>query len=331
MKRLIFFLLLLFLYTQEALATVAASDCRHNLSYNSDRVKAVSSAETQVCKFCHIPHGKHATLTSHTTGYGWYDTIYPSEGWANKSFRLPLFSHEVTTNVNSARISFSSGPPRPDLYESGEAYNIRISTWAYGPTTSFVHEAGIDEQLNTDDDTWEIDWPASGSSRMCFSCHDGTVRIGGVYNSSGTISYIEMTDSGLNMLSDGKLSGTSGVRFLPPATDWSSDFASKHSCEHAFYSFRMHENVIQDSSSGKPPGTPSLALQSMTYMRGSGVLDRYDFVQCTACHDPHKGGDGTPNGGPPNYVEGAYTGGSRQFWREPGVVADEVCKDCHAY
>ncbi len=333
MKKLFFSFFILFFLNGKIYATVAAPDCKHNLSASNNLATPAirATSETQVCKFCHIPHGNQANssgLTYQTTGYAWYGTIYGSE-YNNKQFRLPLNSHVLTAAINSARVSFSSGGVY-NQYEPNEDSFVRISSWAYGPSSGFVlEENNLDDP---DDDTMEIEWPSSGVSRMCFSCHDGTVRIGEIYNSTGGVQLITMnTDAGTGKINaSGYMQSGATRRYDPPNVDYHSDFASLHSCEHAFYSFYMNENVITDASDYKQPGTPSRGLHDLSVMRGRGVLDRDDFVQCSACHDPHKGGTGTANGGPPNETLGAYSGGLRQFWRKPGEAASEVCLDCHS-
>lgn len=340
MKILVFSFFLFFLFVGESRATVAANDCKHNLSYDTNPDPEVdsrnvdvhatnASGEKQVCKFCHIPHGKDVpTLTSMTTTYQWYNDAYGVISYTDKEFRLPLFSHEITGYVNSARVSFSSGPP---TYDTPYTQQIRISTWAYGPTSVIE-----DPSEDPGDETREIRWPSSGSSRMCFSCHDGTVKIGAVYSSTGGLTFIDMDNSAA---ASGKLSAEDklvqrslgGLAYLPPGLAEGSfwhDFASKHSAQHAFYSFRMPGDDVHQVGGANYDKRTSKPMRTLSYMRASGVLDRYDFVQCTACHDPHKGGDGTPAGNPGG-IEGAYNSGTRQFWRKPGDSSSTVCNDCH--
>lgn len=322
-------LLFLLLTLGEVGATVAADNCKHNLSASNKLATPVirATSEIQVCKFCHIPHGKQSndsTLTSMTTTYSWYAYKYSDNSFNNKSFRLPLIGHQLTTSINAARVSFSSGPPD---YLPGKPNEVRITTtsfYAYGPEGSIVFD-DPDGFPDSGDETREIDWPSSGSSRVCFSCHDGTIQIGAVYNSTGGVSLIEM-DIGAGqsgeiqkITADGYMGKDAERRYLPPGydgTSWKFDFASRHSCEHGFYSFYMTQNVLDD------PTANSRLMKDLTQIKASGVLDRDYFVQCTACHDPHKGGTGTSN-------DGKYTGGLRQFWRKPGEGSEQVCTDCH--
>jgi hypothetical protein len=335
MKKIIFSFFLLFFSSGKLFANVTDPDCIHNLSANNSISGAVkATSETQVCKFCHIPHLRqpagglpfNQNLMSHTTTYTYYADAYGDSSFTNKQFRLPLISHQLTTAVNSARVSFSSGPPKY-MYEEDESWAVRLSTWIYGPSSSFIWEKGPDdawgdEVPTSEDDTFEKDWPSSGSSRVCFSCHDGTVKIGAVYNSTGTVSEINMTGGDLD--TDGRLN-TSDTTYPNPTPqrpgDNVPDFATRHSCEHAFYSFYMHQNVLDDVTAN------SRGLKALAVIRASGVLDRDDFVQCTACHDPHNGGSNTAN-------SGKYFGGERQFWRKPGATfatgdPERVCCDCH--
>lgn len=302
---------LCFLFAGELRASVTDIGCKHNLSYRTSHpgVDILATSETQVCKFCHIPHG---ALVSDTTQYQWYDDIYLTgqTAWTDgpQTWRLPLISHQLTVQKNYVRVSLSTG-----IWQTTARLDITISTWAYGPISN-ISEVDPDGLPDTGDETWQLPWMPSGSSRVCFSCHDGSLPVGRVRTSTGGLTNIDMDNeaAGNKLVSDDRIGSGSPARFL--YSDVSYNFATRHPSEHAFYSFYMREEVLADRR-----GT-TRALKALSQMKEA--LDRYSFAQCTACHDPHKY-DATTGG--------HYQNGSKQFWRKPGTTTppDDVCNDCH--
>ncbi len=155
----------------------------------------------------------------------------------------------------------------------------------------------------------------SGSSRICFSCHDGSIPIGNVRTSTGGVTNIDMQDTsagGNKLTAEDKLGTGSSARFASVVVDPTANtsFASKHPMEHGFYSFYMTQDVIDD-----PRAPYSYPLKELAQIKGTGALDKKDFAQCTACHDPH--------------FKGSYSNGSKQFWLKPNQDPKYVCWGCH--
>ena len=167
-------------------------DTLHNLSVSGPgEVRATS--ETQVCKFCHVPHT--ATLPVPLWGHRLSDTA---------AYGVP----EVTGGGKAARPA-----PQPD-----------------------------------------------GSSRLCLSCHDGTVALGDL----GRNGRIPMR--GEQRLTPGRrgylgtdLSGSHPISIVMPSTDQGSDDA-------ADMGLRPVEALAADRAV---------------------KLDKEGKLQCTTCHDPH--------------------------------------------
>jgi len=94
----------------------------------------------------------------------------------------------------------------------------------------------------------------NGSSRLCLSCHDGTVALGNV--SSGQAVAMQ-----------------NGVTTMPAgANNLGTDLSSDHPI-----SFVYDSNLAGLDSSIKDP----------SLLTGKVRLDREGRLQCTACHDPH--------------------------------------------
>jgi predicted CXXCH cytochrome family protein len=105
----------------------------------------------------------------------------------------------------------------------------------------------------------------NGSSKLCLSCHDGTVALGAVQNRDSPIP-----------LQGGK------VQMTPGDTGYiGTDLSATHPI-----SFVVTDQTVATNNANNPS---SLALNSVSAMRADADvhLDAQDRVQCTSCHDPH--------------------------------------------
>jgi len=99
----------------------------------------------------------------------------------------------------------------------------------------------------------------NGSTKLCLSCHDGTIAVGAVHNRA---SVIPMNNVG----SSGEI----------PATREShigTDLSGTHPV-----SVKFDQQVALSSSHLKWP---------ISNLSESAMVDYNGFVQCTSCHDPH--------------------------------------------
>lgn len=128
-----------------------------------------------------------------------------------------------------------------------------------------------------------------GVSRLCLSCHDGTVALGEVANRGRPI---EMRGSG--NLAPGRpgflgtdLSGSHPVSIVMPESD--------------------PQDELQDVDM-------SLHSRGVVLADKDVLLDSQNKIQCTSCHDPHAD----------NYYQSGLV---PRFWVKPTV--EEVCLTCH--
>jgi len=95
----------------------------------------------------------------------------------------------------------------------------------------------------------------TGASKLCLSCHDGTIALGSVLTSAQEIPF------------------AGGIRFLPEGP---SRLGTDISDDHPI-SFRYDAALAASNGELKSPAS----------LTGAVKLDASGELQCTACHDPH--------------------------------------------
>jgi len=128
-----------------------------------------------------------------------------------------------------------------------------------------------------------------GASRLCLSCHDGTLALGKLGNEAENIA----------MLGSGRL-GSGQRGFL------GTDLSGSHPISLALRDFDV-ETDDDASDMGLKPVASILDDESVR-------LDSRGMIQCTTCHDPHSDR---------YYQDGVVP----RFWVEPTVAG--VCLKCH--
>ncbi|NIM63431.1 MAG: hypothetical protein GTO30_17860 [Acidobacteria bacterium] len=206
-------------YSTADTGDVAAS--LHNLSVSGPgEVRALN--ETEICKFCHIPH----------------NAVIPEPLWGHA---LSDVKHYETAPIRTGKGNRAPAP-QPD-----------------------------------------------GSSRLCLSCHDGTVALGEI---AGEPHAIPM--AGAQRLSRGRR-GHLGT-----------DLSGSHPISF----------VVPDGDRATPDSDVDIGLRSLGAigMDRDVRLDDHGKMQCTTCHDPHADRYYQPDRVP-------------RFWVKPTV--GEVCLTCH--
>lgn len=196
-------------------------DTVHNLSVSGPgAIKAV--AETEVCKFCHVPH----------------NAIAPEPLWGHRLSEIPQYETPEVYSLSGGRMQ----APQPD-----------------------------------------------GSSKLCLSCHDGSVALGEVVGMKEPIAM-------------------AGTHMLGPGTRGhiGADLSGSHPVSIVVRGSQDGASAI-DSDMGVKPVQ---AIEADPDVR----LDKAGKMQCTSCHDPH--------------LDRYYQPGKvPRFWVKPSV--EEVCLTCH--
>lgn len=102
-----------------------------------------------------------------------------------------------------------------------------------------------------------------GSTKLCLSCHDGSIALGATAAS-------------------GSIAMSGGVTTLPSS---SGGYFGKDLSGHHPVSFQVTDQIIAtNNAKGDMP------LKSLAQMRAGSVahVDRFDQVQCVSCHDSHQ-------------------------------------------
>jgi hypothetical protein len=145
-----------------------------------------------------------------------------------------------------------------------------------------------------------------GSSRLCLSCHDGTVAIGSVVNTGTSLSSLSMQGTGVGGVMP---AGTSNV-----GTDLSGDHPISIELNTALINekaLQCQNNLVSFKVCRPPADSPVLLEKTNNRFGGtpSGV-----GVQCGSCHNPHE--DPTP--GITNFLRVGDRNNS-----------EELCSACH--
>ncbi len=204
-----------------AAAQEGVASTRHNLSVSGPgEVKALT--ETEVCKFCHVPHSAVAAVPL----------------WGHALSRVPSYAVPQLHRAQGVTVP----APQPD-----------------------------------------------GASRLCLSCHDGTVALGDLGPRRRVVPM-----AGAQRLERGRKG------FL------GTDLSGSHPVSM----------VVPDGDPGSVDPTSDMGLRPLSVVKAEGLVhvDAQGKMQCTTCHDPHSD----------RYY---HPGRVPRFWVRPTV--DEVCLACH--
>jgi hypothetical protein len=197
--------------------------------------KSAPGGTSEICVFCHTPHGASATGTG---------------------LKAPLWNRNLD-------------------YQAGRTYQLYDQVW------SFSFEGVLNDAAGQ---------RPTGYSRLCLSCHDGTVALGNLINAPGSGGYqgrVPMTGNlgpgGTMPQGSGDLTGDTRRLGL--------DLRNDHAISFAF----DQALVLQDQelvNPGPPLQNPAKVsdptpLSPLRRYPGNDP-NVYDAVQCTSCHNPHQ-------------------------------------------
>ena len=218
----------------------------------------------------------------------------------------------VSTNQNQVCV-FCHTPHGATLSPGAPLWNRDLSVQTYTTyTSSSLDAVTIAEQLQQ---------PA-GASKLCLSCHDGSMAIGMVNVAGGEVD-VNIPMSGVG--AGGEMPAGEGLQ-----TGYTRNLGTDLTNDHPISLTFDATLVAADGELRDPATTPEVGLRS------PGVKPQFPLeatgppgeaqLQCVSCHDPHlaDGADG-PN---------KFLRGNRLQQLEPAggdfdADADNVCLACH--
>lgn len=164
----------------------------------------------------------------------------------NTKHNLSVSGPGAVRAESDARICIFCHTPHRAAQGGGVLWNRTDSTATYIPYESATLRATVGQP--------------TGSSKMCLSCHDGTVALGDLLSEPSEIGFV------------------GGVRMMPAGTgQLGVDLGDDHPI-----SFNYADSVAAGNLDLVDPNT----------LTGAVRLDSFGEVQCTSCHDPHDIGFG---------------------------------------
>lgn len=225
----------------EAARVSDVRNTKHNFSANSSSYtvtgtipgsdqtarNVVATSETQVCVFCHTPHG-----ATNTQG--------------------PLWNRKV----------------------AGQGYTQNYIMY----DSSTLDAKQVQGALNQ----------PGGSSKLCLSCHDGTVAIGNVNVLNGTeYSSTAQTTSNIATNTAFMPTGTTGGEFGGFTRKLGTDLGNDHPISVSYNATLAGRDGELRTPTGDPVGPRSKGVKPKLPLEKTGPAGNEDQIQCAACHDPH--------------------------------------------
>ncbi len=164
----------------------------------------------------------------------------------NTPHNLSLSGPGTVQAETETRICIFCHTPHHAAEQSGVLWNRADSTATYIPYESATLRATVGQP--------------TGASKLCLSCHDGTVALGELLSEPAEIGF------------------AGGVRLMPAGTSHlGTDLRDDHPI-----SFNYADTIAAGNTDLVDPGA----------LIGAVRLDPFGEMQCTSCHDPHDAGFG---------------------------------------
>ena len=250
------------------------------------------------------------TFRKLSLGYLWVSALLLMSGWAAADISITKHNLAISgpgpvKSTTEEEICVFCHTPHGARTTSGVLWNREDSGAAYAQYQSSSLIAIVGQP--------------TGASKMCLSCHDGTIALGELVSRQTEIPF------------------AGGIRFLPDGdTLLGTDISDDHPV-----SFVYDESLAIDNGE----------LASPSILTNTVRLDKSGELQCTACHDPHDDTLGKFLVRQNNFSELCVTCHTRTDWTfsshstsvstwsqtgpdpwpftEYTTVAENACRNCH--
>lgn len=234
----------------------------------------------------------------------WF-TLPARAGVQDTKHNLSVSGPGVIKAQDETRLCIFCHTPHHASATQGLLWNREDSTATYIPYDSPTLQAVVGQP--------------TGASKLCLSCHDGTVALGALLSEPAEIGFV------------------GGVRFLPAGPSLiGTDLSDDHPVSFDYDAALVGQNP---------------ELVDPASLTGDVRLDAFGQLQCTACHDPHEEGFGKFLVASPQKSELCLTCHDRAQWATSShatsvatwngslpdpwpdsdltTVADNACVNCH--
>ncbi len=192
--------------------------------------------------------------------------------------------HDLSSNAPGGQICIACHAPHK-VPNSPLLWNHVLSSVAGYSWSDWTSSTG-GTKLPTNIKTW------SGSTKMCLSCHDGTVEVGKIYAPSTTFDTQKITGSKQIATATGDLKGNHPVAVPYPYNNAKNTY-----------------NGITTGDLALASGWVAAPTKVKIFIDDAAAGPNNRGVECASCHDPH----GTGNS---DFLRDATSGSA-------------ICLDCH--
>ena len=220
----------------------------------------------------------------------------------------------VTATVQDQVCVFCHTPHGATSFPGSPLWNRQLSNQTYTVYTS--------SSLDAEDIMGQLDQPG-GSSKLCLSCHDGTLALGTV-NVLGGQQNVDIT-----------LSGTAADGTMPPGEgvltgftrDLGVDLTNDHPISLTYDTTLVNADTeLLDPAAAAHIGVRAPGFRPLVPLESTGAGGNPQ-IQCASCHDPHIREESATETAKflrlNRFQQAAPVGGSFD------PVADIVCLSCH--
>ncbi|QWV92412.1 hypothetical protein KP004_14520 [Geomonas oryzisoli] len=251
-------------------------------------------------------------LSGRGTGASGYNVSDPGQ-------RICAFCHSPHHSANT-NLEQSDTVANLDGTAAGTTYNIYAPLWSRDMSNQKVPDAYVSQTFNPSSLGKPYD-PLIGPSRLCLTCHDGTIALDSYYGNKSmvavqTFDEFNGPEGGGGVKSIGIAADPKGLSNDHPIGMRYSDFLGAKDENDTPYELMPTSTNFVDTTNTKTAWT----VQSVLYRDPMDSTNVKDFVTCASCHDVHNG-NAVGNKAPASNMRGFLLYGSQ--------VNSAFCLTCH--